>query len=294
MMAPLHPYPRHILELLGRQPAPGAGHRWLFRVAVNLRHYHDAGACYELLRRCCNTWTRRAVPDEEIRKTVRKAYACSDEAPAERSNLDWPTVDHAKVALVLAKTPTPEWFRANETAGTAWEVLPTLFNPDELVCYGLAQNHAEVTTLQELLGLNPAAFQFIVPSPMRAKLGETQDGRTSKRCLANTGPRRFLVVEFDYLPKDSQAKILLHLGQLLHLRLVIDSAGKSLHGWYTCSLTDYPVADTTLALWFDQACKLGADAHTWTRCQWVRMPGGTRPTEHGPQTQRILYWSPNA
>ena len=37
----------------------------------------------------------------------------------------------------------------------------------------------------------------LVPSPMIARTGLTQEGKESEHTMRNTGPRRFLVVEFD-------------------------------------------------------------------------------------------------
>ena len=56
--------------------------------------------------------------------------------------------------------------------------------------------------------------EFIVPSPMSKPIGITQDGKPSPRSLDNTGPRRFLVVEFDSGTFDRHAAVLWHLAKI--------------------------------------------------------------------------------
>jgi hypothetical protein len=50
------------------------------------------------------------------------------------------------------------------------------------------------------------------------------------------------------------------------------------------------VPEPTLRLFMEYAVHLGADPHTWVRCQWVRMPGGTRYADGvAPRSQPIVY-----
>jgi hypothetical protein len=129
------------------------------------------------------------------------------------------------------------------------------------------------------------AMQFIVPSPMSKRVGRTQDGRESTHCLDNTGPRRFLAVEFDNGSADDHAAILVHLAKRAPLALVVHSGSKSLHGWFYCAQT----SDERLMLFMRYAVALGADSATWTRCQFVRMPDGRR--DDGSR-QPILFFNP--
>lgn len=147
---------------------------------------------------------------------------------------------------------------------------------------------------------------LIVPSPMTGPSGRNQSGRLTDRCLDNTGPRRWLVIEFD--PKkwkslsegekkgwrdeahynecklDEQAALHWHFMKAASvtgwppLALCVHSGGKSLHGWYG------PVTNEEDALeLMSYAATLDADPSTWNRCQMVRLPGGRRkldkPTE---------------
>ena len=142
--------------------------------------------------------------------------------------------------------------------------------------------------------------QFIVPNPMLAETGITQDGRVSQRCRANATTAReriYWVVEFDRepdgkspVPLDSQARRLRWLSGMMKLVMVVHSGGKSLHGWFA------PPRDTkgnlsvplhTVEQWWDLAVALGADPAAARPEQAFRFPWGMR--ENG-KVQRVLYF----
>jgi hypothetical protein len=102
--------------------------------------------------------------------------------------------------------------------------------------------------------------------------GKTKDGKESRHTLANTGPRRFLICEFDTGTADEHAALLLHLGTFAPLVCAVHSGGKSLHGWFYV----HGQPDAKVERFFRYAVSLGADHMTWTRSQFVRMPDGTR------------------
>jgi hypothetical protein len=89
---------------------------------------------------------------------------------------------------------------------------------------------------------------------------------------ANIVARRFLVVESDVLTKDQVGGVFSWLkGKVgLRLRAIVDTAGKSLHGWF-----DFPdpgvLEDLRVAL-----PQLGCDAKLFTASQPVRLPGALR------------------
>jgi hypothetical protein len=106
------------------------------------------------------------------------------------------------------------------------------------------------------------------------------------RCLQNTGPRRFLVVEFDQGDFDQHAALLSHLSGLAPLVLAVHSGNKSLHGWFYCE----GQSQELIHRFFRYAVSLGADSATWTPCQLVRMPDGLRDTG---VRQRVVFFNPN-
>ena len=284
----LLPYHPRLLELLSEYPPPGRGHAWLYRVALHIRHYHTEQATFRLLRECANNWGNRVVPDGEIWKAIRKAYALTVEEHSAVSTPDWSAPDSTAIHRIVAATAP--LFGLEPLGLEAQEVLSVLFNAGDLVCVGYNMVQGETAQFAEIL---PQAnqYQFIVPNRMSALRGTTQDDRDTFRSLANTGPREFMVIESDSVSKAEQARILSHLATLLPLTLVVDSGGKSLHGWYACR--DVPEAH--LRLFMDYAARLGADPHTWPRCQWVRMPGGTRYGAEAFDTRRqcLLYFDPS-
>jgi hypothetical protein len=107
---------------------------------------------------------------------------------------------------------------------------------------------------------------------MTAIVGLTKGGKQSKHSLSNTGPRRFLVCEFDSGSPDDQASLLIHLGEFAPLVCIVHSGGKSLHGWFF--VQDQP--EDRILNFFRYAVSVGADPATWTRSQFCRMPDGLR------------------
>jgi hypothetical protein len=164
----------------------------------------------------------------------------------------------------------------------AW-ILRELFPGDPLLCVGSAKQF-QTLRLSEIKA--PEKLSHIVPNPMTDKYGLTQDGKISQRTSKNTGPRRFLVYESDGLNKDTQAAVLLHLAELAPLTLVVDSGGKSLHGWFYCQGS----RDELARKLFVKICLLGGDPALWTKSQMVRMPGGLR--DNGKR-QGIIFFNPD-
>jgi hypothetical protein len=120
---------------------------------------------------------------------------------------------------------------------------------------------------------------------MSKPIGLTQGCKESARCLDNTGPRKYLPVEFDSGALDLQAKLLWHLGTIWPLALVTFSGNKSLQGWFVVGQS----TEAKQQNFFAYALRLGACDSTWTPCQFVRMPGGHRDSG---QHQVIYYFAP--
>ena len=200
-----------------------------------------------------------------------------------------------------------------------WPLLRTLF-PQRRTLLCMAKDEAMPFVVLRDEELHPDRLQFIVPNPMSARSGYTQGGKLSVRCLENTGPRRFLVTEFDITYYDRSGNIRTQwydtldrmaaigrtaldmcasiLGELimsqeaagLRLALVVYSGGKSLHGWFYCE----GKSDERLRPFFTLAVQSGACPSTWNRSQFVRMPGGLRiiGSEAQLKRQAILYFDP--
>ena len=180
------------------------------------------------------------------------------------------------------------------------EMLDALYPADSLLCLGKSPQSAFTAPRQVWRGFS-SDQSLIVPSPMTADRGRNKQGRLSRRCEANTGSRRFLIVEFDRASLDRQAALLWHLTDYAFLTLVVFSGSRSLHGWFFCE----GQPEDRIRGFFDYAVALGADPAMWTRCQVCRVPDGKRydgKTEEGLAAagvtgvqagrQAVLYFSP--
>ena len=166
------------------------------------------------------------------------------------------------------------------------EIIDRMFPGNPLLCCGKSNSDFETKAREEWRG-QLSALQLIVPSPMSALTGLTQEGKKSAHTLNNTGPRRFLVCEFDTGTPDDHAAILMHLGTFAPLVCVLHSGGKSLHGWFL--VANQP--DDKVTRFFRYAVSLGADHAAWTRSQFMRMADGTRDNGQR-QTVYFLNFKP--
>jgi hypothetical protein len=103
-----------------------------------------------------------------------------------------------------------------------------------------------------------------------------------QRSNANCDVTRFMVVESDTLPKDEVGAIFAYLNRRLHFNLhaIIDTAGKSLHGWFDAPRT--PRIETQLKA---MLTVFGCDPKLFTYSQPVRVPGAYRDG----RLQRIVW-----
>lgn len=105
------------------------------------------------------------------------------------------------------------------------------------------------------------------------------------RANDNITTKKFLVVESDILSRNETGAIFRWLQSEadMCLRAVVDTAGKSLHGWF-----DYPPLSLLgeLKTWLPA---LGCDPAMFTPSQPVRLPGALRNGRY----QRLLYLNPN-
>lgn len=106
--------------------------------------------------------------------------------------------------------------------------------------------------------------------------------RTNENILA----RRFLVVESDVLKKDEVGAIFRWLRDKVKLKLeaIVDTAGKSLHGWFAFP-ADYILNDLKLVL-----PALDCDPQLFTASQPVRLPSALREGK----AQKLIYLTKEA
>jgi hypothetical protein len=287
----LHTPPRFVYDLLAAMPGRGGGlHPWLFRVARLFHPYRNESEIINLLRAA--TFGEPVKPGE-IESAVARSKAVAW-APGQSSRVvpapAWPAVDR-KVrdaiiqsggGLVDLWEQSPVRLEDNEAHTEA--LIDALFPGNPLLCCGLSDSKFDTRLREEWRG-QLSALQLIVPNPMTARTGLTQNGKQSAHALSITGWRRFLVVEFDQGNVDDHAALLWHLAQKAPLALVVHSGSKSLHGWFFCA----GQLEERLRHAMHYCVSLGADPATWTRSQFVRMPDGTR---EGGKPQTVYYFAP--
>jgi hypothetical protein len=298
-----------LIKVIGPCPTTGR-HAWIWKAALKLKACDEETSAAAIRAGAANCG--REVPEKEIRDAV---------INARRTN--------RKPALPAWPKKNPKLIREAQKNGVDVAALrrlspadPALYSTDQIVdlaypgsagevllCVGKDTSRAITRPKGACMGAF-STYPFIVPNAMTAITGITQDGHKSQRALANTGKRRFLVTESDpirwqdlnqrekayfkseesYLAakKDEAAAVIWHLNLLASqfpLVLVVDSGGKSLHAWFLVE----GFSEEQIRKFFRYAVAAGADAATWTKCQWVRMPGGLR--DNGKR-QAVIYFNP--
>ena len=203
----------------------------------------------------------------------------------------WPKLDQQQRAAAIAANKcglVDLWeaspIRLDDNTAHTEAIIDVLFPDNPLLCCGWTQSIFDTRSREEWRG-KLSAMQLIVPSPMIARIGHTQDGKESEHTLENTGARRFLVVEQDNETIDEQAAVLLHLAERAPLVVAVHSGGKSVHGWFYC--VGQP--EEKVQSFMRYAVSLGVDRTIWTRSQFVRMPDGLRTNGN---RQVVYFFNP--
>jgi hypothetical protein len=228
----------------------------------------------------------RHVPRSEIVAAVQNALPCawqpSGKAAPVKTMSKWPLLDTERREAVLRDGGglADLWelspVRIEDNDQHTEEIVDRLFPGNPLLCCGKSNSHFETKPREAWRG-QLTGLQLIVPSPMSALLGRKKNPKPgesewSAHTLDNTGPRQFLICEFDTGAPDDHAALLLHLATFRHLICAVHSGNKSLHGWFYV----HGQPDDNVAKFFRYAVSLGADHATWSRSQFVRMPDGQR------------------
>jgi hypothetical protein len=218
--------------------------------------------------------TRAPNPPSEILDALRSARG-------ERRNPSrlWTPPNPARIAAIAKQEPTllvelvsrsPVPIEFGEQSRTE-EIIDALFPGNPWLCVGRS-DHIFRTQRREFWRGRLRDRSLIVPSPMSSQVGQRKRGGLSFHTEDNTGPRRFLVVEFDGGSLNQQAALLWHLAGFAPLALVVFSGNKSVHSYFFCA--DQP--EDKLKRFFDYAHSLGADKRMWGRSQFARLADGTR------------------
>jgi hypothetical protein len=201
---------------------------------------------------------------------------------------------------------------------SAKEALEILQPNNPLICAGQFFGRPVTMRLSEFHPRFLSNCSFVVPHPMTAVKGKTQEGRESARSETNVGPRRWAVIEADiksdnkpWAPilieaaslgisqRDLGAALLLTVSEVTKVPLtaVVHSGSVSLHGWFYAMNMSYHQQEWLYRV----GAHWGGDPATWTINQWVRMPNGTRWEEDDDRAQpatligpqRLEYFDPH-
>lgn len=240
-------------------------------------------------------------PDPNLPKPVRQPptleQIAARKAKAEAERLKTHAAQSLDVILKANAMPMADWWelslcRLMENPADDWRLLLSLFSPDDIVWSGTKfdscpdekpKQEQDVPRWKEwrkhcLTCFRPASVwlsgklcpgQFTCPSTF--KMG------THSRSNENVVTRRFLVIESDCLLKEDMCAIINWCSKFMRLRAIVDTAGKSLHGWF-----DAPSAEdeAKLRLILPNLGRTGEeetiDSSMFRVAQPCRMPGAER------------------
>lgn len=153
-----------------------------------------------------------------------------------------------------------------------------LFLPEDLLWVAGRPNCVRPTYFRktaEWMGNPPLSSVFVS--------GSTYHNKDGSRCLNNLSQKRFVIFEHDGLGKEKTAALLRHAEEKgLKLAAVVDSGGKSAHGW--------AVADEGIEAWVEFFRALGFCPKAMRPTQPVRLAGAMRKETGKPDSlQRLLY-----
>ncbi len=253
---------------------------------------------------------KRQVSEREITETIAKARATGYGATRATRRPPARTFDGAAVRTAIAARADgageAELFDASpvkppvDGADDAAVLLRALYRQDEHLFIGQrTDGGAEcVLTVAEWLSKPDrlAAAPHIIPNPLSGQPGPKKDGDgETHRGDACVIAWRFATVEFDGLPREQQVAFWLALiGAGVPVAALIDSGGKSVHGWVRVNAADADEWEHLVEyeLFTRRLVPLGVDAACKNEARLSRLPGHQR-AETG-RLQRLLYLGPQA
>ena len=158
-----------------------------------------------------NTVTRALQPNEVENAIIsRQGQLQTGTPPRPR----WPKAAPSVIAEITARpTSVASLFELSPMPVDDYnseKIIDYLFPGNPLLCCGVSSRTFATRHKEEWRG-KLDKMQLIVPSPMSDKYGTTQAGKESMHTMENTGPRAYLVVEFDEGSHDDHASLLWHL-----------------------------------------------------------------------------------
>jgi len=290
-------------DALRQMPASGGGgcHTALLRVANfgRLAGVNPNQVTQDLAEYVHGT---RKVTGAEIRAAVIKAF----DAPVAITPRPYmhPAVDGAKLLNAIvergAEFDEAELWEASPVRidwppeDDATEVLRRLYVPEDKLFIGARHDAGaeHVRSLSEWISRFECGipiFEHIIPNPLTGEQGQTKDGKPSYRADSCVERFRFAVIEFDVMPRAQQIQF--WAGVPLPVVALLDSGGKSIHGWVRIDAfnTDEWARRVEGKL-FSLLTAVGADGACKNEARLSRMPGHFRTEKNN--WQRVLYLNP--
>ncbi len=187
------------------------------------------------------------------------------------------------------------------TEQDAVHVIDALYQPEDVLFIGTREGRPMLDQNIRRAGDWVVSFRerppgprqpHIIPNPLSGKPGPRADGRgetlRGDACVAGF---RFAVVEFDTLPREDQ--LAFWLAARLPVVALVDSGGKSVHGWVKVRGIECATDWTRVVeqhLFGNLLEPLGVDPACKNESRLSRLPGHFR-TDKGAW-QRLLYLAP--
>jgi len=174
------------------------------------------------------------------------------------------------------------------------EVLQRLYDPDERLFIGARHDAGAgyVLPVSEWITRferGTAIPEHIIPNPLTGEPGQTKDGKPSYRADSCVARFRFAVVEFDAMSREQQIQF--WGGVKLPVVALLDSGGKSVHGWIKIDAANADEWTRRVEVnLFDILTAVGADGACKNEARLSRMPGHFRAEKS--RWQRVLYLKP--
>jgi hypothetical protein len=183
----------------------------------------------------------------------------------------WPMAEILEDSpLLVAERDAEDQFR---TWLKLWPACSTVWIGD-VYSSGRPEHRAHFRPVAEWYQIGPVMGNYTCGSSFKPG--------TCSRSNENLDGHRFLVVESDTLARDEVGAIFAYLNRRLHFTLhaIIDTAGKSLHGWF-----DAPRSRLVEERLKAGLVAFGCDPKVFTYSQPVRVPGAFRDG----RLQRLIW-----
>lgn len=173
----------------------------------------------------------------------------------------------------------------------AYFLLKILFEPDDIIYLGDRYGTAVMRTehwLKHIHDSGTTSLPHIAPNPFTGQHHSTQKGKPSYRCDAAVKKFMYAVVEFDGLSREDQ--IAFWSAIPLPVAALIDSGGKSIHGWIKVegvkNSADW-TENVEKELFTQRLVPLGVDPACKNESRLSRLPGHYRAENR--RWQQLLY-----